>query len=66
MVPTCSSGTLTNVLPHWNAMQQTQDITPHPFTVHVYWLFYPLMWNVTLKYTIGRASLSELFKIKLD
>ena len=29
-VPTCSSGTLTNVLPHWNAMPQTQDTTPHP------------------------------------
>ena len=28
MVPACSSGTLTNVLPHRNAIQQTQDITP--------------------------------------
>ena len=26
MVPACSSGTLTNVLPHVNAMPQTQDI----------------------------------------
>ena len=29
-VPTCSSSTFTNVLPHRNAMQQTQDMTPHP------------------------------------
>ena len=28
MVPACSSGPLTNVLPHWNAMPQTWDITP--------------------------------------
>ena len=27
-VPACSSGTLTNELPHRNAMPQTQDITP--------------------------------------
>ena len=33
-VPTCSSGTLTNVLPHRNAMPQTQDMTPHPVTVY--------------------------------
>ena len=25
-----SSSTFTNVLPHRNAMQQTQDMTPHP------------------------------------
>ena len=31
-VSACSSGTLTNVLPHRNAMQQTQDMTPHPVT----------------------------------
>ena len=30
MVPACSSGALTNVLPHRNAMPQTQDTTPHP------------------------------------
>ena len=29
-VPACSSGTLTNVLPHRNAMLQTQDMTPTP------------------------------------
>ena len=36
MVPACSSGTLTNVriLPHRNAMLQTQDMTPHPVTVY--------------------------------
>ena len=35
-VPACSSGTLTNVLPHWNAMLQTQDMTPHPVTINIY------------------------------
>ena len=29
MVPACSSVTLTIVLPHRNAMLQTQDMTPH-------------------------------------
>ena len=28
MVPACSNGTLTNVLPHRNAIPQTQDMTP--------------------------------------
>ena len=54
-VPACSSGTLTNVLPHRNAMPQTQDTTPHPVTVYRHGanlsLCYPLMWNVTLEYT---------------
>ena len=30
MVPACSSGTFTNVLPCRNAMPQTQDIIPIP------------------------------------
>ena len=34
MVPACSSGTLTNVMPHRNAMLQTQDMTPHPVIVY--------------------------------
>ena len=55
MVPACSSGTLTNVQPHRNAMPQTQDTTPHPVTVYRHGadlsLCYPLMWNVTLEYT---------------
>ena len=55
MVPPCSSDTLTNVLPHRNAMPQTQDTTPHPVTVYRHRadlsLCYPLMWNVTLEYT---------------
>ena len=55
MVPACSSGTLSNVLPHRNAMLQTQDSTPHPVTVYIHGadlsLCYPLMWNVTLEYT---------------
>ena len=33
MVPAYSSGTLTNVLPHRNAMPQTQDMTHYPVTV---------------------------------
>ena len=32
--PACSSGNLTNVLPHRNATPQTQDMTPHPVTVY--------------------------------
>ena len=33
MVPVFSSGTLTNVLPHRNAMPQTQDMTLHPVSI---------------------------------
>ena len=55
IVPACSSGTLTNVLPHRNAMPQTQDMTPHLVTVYRHGadllLCYPLIWNVTLEYT---------------
>ena len=29
-VPACSSGILTNMLPHRNVMPQTQGMTPHP------------------------------------
>ena len=54
-VPVCSSGTLTNVLPHRNPMPQTQDTTLHPVTVYRHradlCLGYPLMWKVTLEYT---------------
>ena len=54
-VPTCSSGTFTNVLPHRNAMPQTQGMTSHPVTVFRHRtylsLYYPLMWNVILEYT---------------
>ena len=54
-VPTCSSGTLTNVLPHRNAMPQTQDMTSHPVTVYRHGadlsLCYSVLWNVTLEYT---------------
>ena len=53
-VPACSSDTLTNVLPHRNAMPQTQDMTPYR-TVYRHGadlsLCYLLMWNVTLEYT---------------
>ena len=64
MVLACSSGTLTNVLPHRNAMPQTQDTTPHPVTVYshrVDWsLCYPLMWNVTQEYTCTTTHLNVL------
>ena len=54
-VPACSSGTLTNVLPHRNALPQNQDTTTHSVTVNRHGadlsLCYPLMWNVTLEYT---------------
>ena len=60
MLPTCSSCTLTNVLPHRNVMPQTQDMTPHPITVYRHRaglsLCYPLMWNVTLEYTTYHFS----------
>ena len=38
-VPAWSSGTLTNMLSHINAMTQTQDMTPHSVTV--YWQDWP-------------------------
>ena len=54
-VPASSSGTLTNVLPHRNAMPQTQNMTSHPVKVYKHGadlsLCYPLIWNVTLEYT---------------
>ena len=40
-VPACSSGTLTNVLLHRNAMPQTQDMTPHPVTVYRHMTWHP-------------------------
>ena len=54
IVPACSSGTLTNVLPHWNAMTQTQDVAPYLITVYRHRAdlpCYPLMWKVTLEST---------------
>ena len=51
MVPACSSGNLTNVLPYRYAMLQTQYMTPHPFTEYRHRtdlsMCYPLMWSVT-------------------
>ena len=65
-VPACSSGTLTNVLPHSIAMLQTQDMTSHPVTVYRHGanlsLCYPLMWNVTLECTT--TQLNVLGKIR--
>ena len=46
----CSSGTLTNVLPHSNAMHQTQD-TAHPVTEcrhRANLSGYSFMWSITL------------------
>ena len=61
MVHACSSGTLTNVLPHRNAMPQTQDMTPHPVTVYSHRanlsLYFPLR-NVTLEYTTIDVNVS--------
>ena len=54
-VPACSSGTWTNVLPHRNVIQQTQDMAPNPVTVYRHGadmsLCYPLMWSVAQEYT---------------
>ena len=71
MVPACSSGTLTNVLPHRNAMPQTQDMKPNPVTVYRQGadlsLCYPLMWNDTQEYTathvnvLGETSTGKSF-----
>ena len=63
MVPVCSSGTLINVLPHRNAMPQTQDMTPQPVTVYRHGadlsLCYLLMWNnCLLAHAITHASAS--------
>ena len=61
MVPVCSSGILTNVLQHRNAMLQTQDLTPHPVTVYRQRadlsLCYPLMWSVAVKYATTQFNL---------
>ena len=54
-MPACSSGILTNVLPHRNAILQTRDMIPQPVTVYRHRsdlsLYYPLIWTVTLGYT---------------
>ena len=67
MVPACSSGTLILVLPHWNAMPQTQDMTPHPVTVYRYRanqsLCYPLMRNITLETTTTPFNVLSLTKL---
>ena len=44
-VPVCGSGT--NVLPHRNAMPQTQDTTPHPGTVYRHGADLSLMWMIS-------------------
>ena len=65
MVPACSSGTLTKVMLHWNAMLQTQGIHPTLLQYTVYrhradlLLRYPLMWNITLEYTTSNQCLGS-------
>ena len=65
-VPACSSDTLTNVLPHRNAMPQTQGMTSHPVTVYRHRadlsLCYPLMWNITQEYTATHFNVLLLGK----
>ena len=46
-VPTCSSGTSTNVLLHRNAKPQTQDMTPHPVTVYRHRTWHPTLSQYT-------------------
>ena len=49
----CSSGTLTNVQPHRNAMPQTQDMTPHP----------ELIFHLTVDlFKLGHVHLKVCFK----
>ena len=64
MVPACSCDTLTNELPHRNAMLRTQDMTLHPVTVYRHkddlLLCYTLMWNVTLEYTATHFTVLEI------
>ena len=60
----CSSGTLTNVLPHRNALPQTQDVAPQPVPVYRLRadlsLCYLLMGNITLKYTTTHINVLGL------
>ena len=55
------------VVPHRNAMPQTQDMTQHTITVYRHGanllLCHPLMWNVTLEYTTTHICclVSDLF-----
>ena len=59
-MPACSSDTLTNVLPHKNAMPQKKDMTPHPVTVYRHGadlsFYYPLIFNVTLEYIANHIN----------
>ena len=68
-VPVCGSGNLTNVLPHRNAMLQTQDMTPYPDTVYRHRadlsLCYPpclvgLVVSVSASHTVGHEFASRL------
>ena len=60
-MPACSGSALANVLPHRNAIPQTQGMIPHPITVYRHGadlsLCYPVNWNVILEYTAAHLSL---------
>ena len=64
MVPACSSGALTNVLPHWNALLQTQDMPFHPVTVCRHGadlsLCDSLMWNTGIHNYPYQCLVSDL------
>ena len=63
-VPACTSGNLTMVLPHWNAMTQKQDMTHH--SVIVYWhkadlyLCNQFVWNVKQESTTTHLNFIDL------
>ena len=42
-----------DMLPHWNAMLQKQNMTPNPVTVYRYGadlsMCYQMMWNITFE-----------------
>ena len=63
MVPVYMRGTLTNVLPQWNVMPQTQDMSPHPVRVYRHGadlsLCYPMMWTVAREYTTTHVHVFE-------
>ena len=67
LVPACSSGTLTYVLPHTHAMQQTPNTTPRHVTVYTHrvdlLLCYLLMWDVILEATTDYFNVIGLRKI---
>ena len=64
MVPACSCGTLTNVLPHQNTIPPTQDKPLHPDTVYRHGaalsLYYHLKWYITVESISARVYMLGL------